>query len=543
VLIDEHLRCCTQGIPAPVVKPDVVTGGAGALTGNYVLYLRYLDILTGRFGPLSTPSDILSLTAEKRMWQNLPTTSIDSSVTHLQGLVDEGVGVERVAWTRELGVTSVTEEVGSLELGEAAPASFTPMPQGFRNEFYNGMQAIVGNSKFPERVFLSEPGYPENWTGTYLESVGEPIVGLFKHGALLFYGSTERIYRGQGFTANDITAEVERPDAGLLSGDCYAYAFGRVIVATTVNVFIYDGTWSPLMPDLEGTWRAHVKKYPRHFAAAQAFYDPEDNVFLFGPIPWDPLLYREEWINEIRGGSGLGYLVLNCEHLFPELGGGAYRADWGIDRFEHEGITRAVWSVSPGFAGNVVVAVGDPAPSTASLFVVHGFKDGYVREENVEANLDDDGDTAEKEVVIEPVMIRPDVGGKDQTTGQTFQYLWTHIEQPIEIGRNQVTDPQSFILSVRAGQQRCDRSIDETFKEEVFAEAEHLEANLPSTGETERFEELESRNHLLWGCVGRALHVRIVTRRVHPDYFKYYGFGGTHDPGINTRSVLERQGE
>jgi len=393
VVLDEHLRCHRLGIKPPTIVPNVTAVAGGAITGNFVPYYRFLDRYANRISPLSAPGAIVSPSAQARQWNNVPQTSFDNSVTDVQGLVDDGTGVARVAWTRELGGGAVlVDTTETLALGIAAPATFGDLPTCFRLLVYHDMLLGFGNDEFPERIFASVPGELEHWTGTQTQSDGEPVIGAFAANDLFMFGSFHKIYRLQGYTGSDLVRQVERPDMGLTGPDGVAIAYGRAIVPTTTGIFVFDGTWHPLLGERQEEWQRQLRTYPQEYFEAQGFFDREGNVYLFGPVPH----------TNYAAGEYVWW-VLNCQHLFPESGGSiaGFRADWALDIMGRRYDRLWLWSVP-----------GHPRP-----FLMRGGPVGFFYLANNEDAIEDvdgylGGDPFQKKLIIAPGSFQPDIGGK-----------------------------------------------------------------------------------------------------------------------------------
>jgi hypothetical protein len=493
ILIDEYFRLLRQGIPAPNVVPALTAVAGPGVTGAAVPYLRFLDSRSGRVGPLSAAGASVALTNQKRQWGtfgggNLPTSSLDSSVDMLQGLVSMDGALARVAWTRQLGVTSVTEAVATLALGEAAPATnFTELPYGIYNVVYHDRQAVLGNDREPGSLFLSALGYLERYEGLKFTTQGEPFTGAFPDGEgdTLFAGSRDRIYKLTGFTEGDFVWQVERPDMGLINHHGVAFADKKVIVPTTVGMYLYAGGWTPIMGDRQTEWAREYKLWRDDYEAAFGFYDPERLVYTFGPV-------RHSKLRNLTGGDAWVEWVLNCEDLSPGQGGG-FRGDWANDVQARKKTSKAVFFL----------------PGSAQPEIVSGNEDGFLRLENQDDDDDDDGDAYLKRMIVEPASLMPDVGGSPMD-GFTFQKLWSYMQSELS----------SWIAEIRAGSRKARLRLNPDFSDTTAASA-------AGTAEAQ-----ERELHVLEQCGGDALNYGVVIDRAKGVAFN--GFGGTHSPGLGS---------
>lgn len=498
IMVDENLRCTRQGIRAPFVLPSVAATGASTINGSFVPFLRWFDSFGNRFSDLSAPGPLVTVANQNFLWSGLPTDPMDDSVTHIQGLRDDGSGVARVAWTRELGVTTVTDTTGTLELGEGAPPIFVPMPRGRANMIYHDQQYVLGGDQFPERVFISVVGRLEDHEGLYVATDGEPAIGLFQAHDVALFGSFEKIYRVQNFSAADYARVIERPDAGLVGPFAMANAHGRAIVPLNTGIYLFDGTWHPLLHEREEEWRSELKAFQTEYAQAQGFFDEVENVFTFGPVRHSVLGAQTWW-------------VLDCMDLFPELSGGQFRAPWANDDRVRPMTTKGAWTI----------------PNAPETIVVQGDEDGFLYQENYEDDLTDiDG---LKQLAIEPGYMMPAPGGMPMDAS-TFQKLWVYCNFDDETG-NGATDVQ---LQINAGGE-----LQHQQQDLLSLTPTQTDTLLPRQvdGTTGDIEEPTPRQHaILEGMAGDALRIRLVST-APPKSLRWRGWGGTYSPGTQVLTV------
>lgn len=499
VLLDEQFRVLRQGIPAPTVVPTVAATTGPGPTGTAICYLRFKDRIGQRVSPMSAPSASFALANQARAWSAIPTTCPDPSVDAIEGLVSMDGALARVAWERDLGVTTVTEAVATGALGEAAPDDFADMPAGRMNVIYNDSQWIAGNEKYPERIYKSALGEPERYEGTYLQTDGEPIVGAFVSNTNLFFGSRKRIYRATGFDETDLVRDIEKPDVGLVNHDGIAGAHGKVIVPTPLGIFLYAGEWIPLLNDRESEWQREYKLWRADYEDAEGFFDPVDNVYLFGPVE------HSDW-------SGLWvHWVLDCQRIFPELGATSITPCWANDVR-----TRKT-------TGHAVMVV----PGSSQPVVMSGSSDGVMRFENESDayayDEDDDKDTYKKRITIEPASIMPDSGGGVQTDGCVFHLAWTYVE----------CEYDEWTAEFRAGGEWARKAQDPDVSDVTPAS---LLVDDLGDGDTATAEPETRHPHVLEGCAGDVLALKLTVES--PTRFRFWGWGGTCGLGVRSRGYV-----
>ncbi len=501
ILLDQHHRVLRQGIPPPRVVPTLTDPGGGSLQNVSIGYYRFVDLLGARAGPLSGPSAALDMSggSGKRSWDNVPTTSQDPSVSHVQGLARVDGFTARVAWTRQLGAASpLIEEIATLALGEAAPTAFVDMPLGTMNLIYHDAQWVAGNEEHPERVFRSALGQPERWEGSYVQTDGEAVSGLFEANTNLFFGSRKKIYRAIGYEDLDIKRDIEKPDIGLLGHHGSASVHGRVIVPTSAGFFLYAGQWHYLMDDRQTEWQAQYLAYRSQYEAAQGFFDSGRNVYLFGPVQHTGILDED-------GAALWTYWVIDCERLFPETEANIWTIAIANDAQTRKLIGHAVMFL-PGSSALPELWAGDT--------------EGYLYRGNQVQDDDDDGDSYTKRMVIEPSALMPAPGGT-LYDGFTFHTSWIFLRSK--------TTP--WDAEFRCGSEYARELFDTT----------HSETITPSVADSsgDIYEAEPQTPFVLEQSAGQAISLRISIGSPPADEVEYNGWGGTYGPGIVTRGRVD----
>lgn len=498
IQLDRNLRALRQGLPAPSEIPQVALAGGGSIDGANVCYHRFMDILSNRVGPLSGPAPSLAAGGSNTIdWTQIPTESVDPSVTHIQGLRDVDGAGPRVAWTRQLGATSVSEGLAAGDLGELAPPTFEAFPLCTASVMYNNAQWGFGNERFPERVFRSELGFPERWSGKFVQTDGEAVVGIFEANGKLLFGSKKRIYFASGFTDADMVRDVEKPDFGLVGHHAQAHVHGRVIVPTNVNIFLYDGTWHPLLDSMESEWQNEYEANRDSFEAAMGHFNPRTNIYTFGPVRHS--LYPNLWVD----------WVLDTERVFPETEAGPFTTAWEFDGRTRKLVGRATYYL----------------PSSQQPLLVSGAVDGHIRYEDEASNRNDDGDTYAKQVTIEPAPISPDPGGFP-SDGFRFMRAWNHI----------LAESTGHTVEFRAGGEHAWQRLNPDFTESIGS---LNESDTGPGGETRTAERLSEVPYLLHGVVGTMIFMRLTFTQ--PQEVEWRGWGVTYGPGHKTRGIVTEE--
>lgn len=503
ILVDENGRCLRQGIPAPTIVPSVASAAGPGVTTASVCYLRFVDTIAERAGPLSAASTTVNLANQSRAWTSLPTTCPDPSVNAIEGVVANDGALPRVTWRRDLGVTSVTEAIANGALGEAVD-EFTEMPLCQFNAVWHDALWGSGNEQYPERVFKSAIQELERYEGLYLQSDGEPVVGMFGANENFFFGSKKTIYRASGFTELDITRDIEKPDIGLVNHHGIAQVHGRVIVPSTVGFLLYDGGWRNLTRDRASEWQREYNRYRAYYEAAQGFFDPVENVYTFGPVPHSEILATEF--------QPYTYWVIDAKRLIPEVATSSELAAC----ISNDARARSD-------AGKAAFYL----PGSSRAQVVLGSCDGTLREENVRTDGSDDDDLYAKQFTIEPATELPDPGGSFGVDAVVWHRAWNFLR----------SREREFTIEFRAGTENVTDSLVKMTET----------VGIANVGTSEESPDMVDTP--LEGMSGAALCMRIIgTGFLTPldteipsseaDSFSWSGWGGTNGPGLRVAAGL-----
>lgn len=414
IMMTETKKLNVQGIPAPVTPDMEVAAGSGGSTGEAVGYLTFLEKDAGRViheGNPSNPTETVSLNGEGRLWTSIPTGCVNPRVTHVRGYVSMDGSLPGVAWERQLGVTTVTENTRTPLLGERLPlfegtdnefdvdpfARGVP-PNGRFAEVYHDSLWISGDYNFPTRIYFSRLFEPESFNTVvkergWLETLdGEAVTGLKRWGDLLFVGCLRAMYVVQGFSAGDYQMVkvsnfygcISHHSMVLVGPDSDLWGAGQE------GVWLYNGSFHDLMEDdLRNTWRdayrADPLRYEDCFAAEDRFFQtyqlviPQaDSSTLKWVGAWSPLLKGGSapwWSQDIRArkDNAIGSLITGNSDHYGEL--------------------------------------------------LTGSCDGFIRKENVLTNSNDDGDTYAKALTIQSKHFFFGDQGGDDAHGRNFPAL------------------------------------------------------------------------------------------------------------------------
>lgn len=394
VVITETRRIWQAGVPAPTGKPTLTAGSSsGGSTGIGIGYLTFLEKDVGRViqeSNPSTPSASVSVTGQGFSWTNLPTTSVNARVTHIRGYRSMDGSIPGLVWERQLGVTSVSENVPTDQLGERLPilegldGAFDVdvfgrgvPPNGRFAEVYHDALWVAGDYDHPTRVYYSRLFEPESFNtvqkdnGWFDTRDGEAVTGLKRWGDLLIVGCLRACYAIQGFDSGDYQMVKLSNYYGVLSHHSMVRVGPNsdLWAAGQEGVWLFNGSFRDLMKsDLRNHWRddyrANKLLYEDCFAAEDRFArtyqlaipqaaGADQQTFKYighwadvqeGSDPWWTFDRRT------RQDSAIGTLLIGDDDHYGEL--------------------------------------------------LTGSCDGFIRKENVESDDDDDGDAFAKAMTI-----------------------------------------------------------------------------------------------------------------------------------------------
>lgn len=416
VVVTEDRQVFPMGIHAPIAAPTLANSGTG-LTGSYIGYITFVHKdPTGSYviheSNLSAASSTLSLTNGGRSWSNLPTTSIDSRVTHKRGYVSVGGAVPRLAWERELGtVTTVTETVSDSVLSTSTPA-----PVDSDSDLTHGRGAppffqfgaiwrdrLWGVGSPGDILHFSELFEPESFAldatkkfihkNTLRTKGGESILGLFpfEDGLLIQCVGCEYVLTGYGPT----TFEMHRVSSvTAISHHGNANCFGALVYPTANGLGFRtapaEGQFRNLMArNYIDQWATDYAAEPLPFETSQGVYNPRSGEYI--------LLTNPATAPKTKCYVIPARQVVEEGQLDPPL------MKWIQTR---ETTCVGLWS-----------AAGAKQPT-----VVFGGQDGYVRKLDA-TDGDDDSDTYGKDVTITHKHLFFGDQGGDDNHGRRFNHI------------------------------------------------------------------------------------------------------------------------
>lgn len=140
-------------------------------------------------------------------------------------------------------------------------------PTGKFIALYKNHIMIAGDPTYPDRISYSGLDSPESWGVTDYDDVvtseGDPITGLFLHGALdaLVIAKMSSLHVLQGASVDSFTIRQVAGNIGIIAQDSVASTPVGVIFASTDGIYLFDGyNTVPIFGKLKNTWRTGINK-------------------------------------------------------------------------------------------------------------------------------------------------------------------------------------------------------------------------------------------------------------------------------------------
>lgn len=390
--LEETQTVVTTGISAPTAAPGLATGAAGLLTGSVIAYLTFKHKLSdGTLVAESDPSPASStvvFASQQASITSIPTTGADARTTHVGIYFSVDGASARFAADEPYGTASTTINIAVGSLGVVVPSNHGVPPVAIHIAKYHDRMWYVSRTN-QERIYYSEIGEPEavGSSSYLLTRDGEASTGIARVRDQLATFCYRCTYDIQGYTSSDFNVRKVHPEWGCISAPSIVNIAERLFFAAEDGVCIYDGaSFLYTMKDIRSYWAddrlANIARY-NDLAAAN---DRQKHVYR--------LLLRKE--TSPKSFYYVGH-YLGLEEGKP------IRWTFDVRTREDE-------------------AVGEVDGGSGKLQSHTGSCDGYIRQENVDSNADDDGDSYAKKYIVRPgVDLFDDVGaGGEITMGKTF---------------------------------------------------------------------------------------------------------------------------
>jgi hypothetical protein len=478
ILLDDWLKLYKLGMEAPATAPTLATTGGGTQTGDHIGYVTFRQkigdaIIHESSG--SDPSATITFTGtQQRAWSSLPTTT-DVRVTHIVLYVSvDGAEPREVVELTE-GTTTHTENIDPALFGQIMPTNNGVPPYARFCEIYHDRLWLSAGD---DRVWYSEledfESFGEN---SYIPTRdGERVTALRRVRDQLVVGCRRVSYDIQGYDEQDFNMRKISPSIGFLSHFAAKNIDERLWFPSEDGMYIYDGAAFVNTMDgkLRGYWREQFSENLIAFNAALAGLDSRWGVYRLLIKKGLPLR-SFYWIGSYR----------DLETGRP--------IRWSLDIRAREDSSIGQFDT------------GDGAYTTVTASC-----DGQIREENVDSNGDDDGDTYQKQMTILTGADYVGDAGGGLDHGKRFKDLEVYVENPTT----------TVLVNTYAGNPNCaDGEAAEDFR-------------IPATAVTGSLSETR-RKFPLARTTGETMALELVA--VAPVEVVYRGMSGTWMEGPRTR--------
>lgn len=356
LVFTEHkwlLRIGINAPSAPIVTPGppienqvgVVAAAGGGLSGQASVALRFLDSLHFRRSPLGAASPAFTLAGQGATFTNVPGAPVpgDPCVDKIEIYVSIDGGLFRHWATRDIGAPTFT--VNETTTGEAYSEELTMYPKLAFGDMNMDRMFSAGDPRHPERLYVSQVGNPEEYTGLFLSTKnGEPIIGIKNiGGSTIYVQCPNSCYYVQGFNEGDLIMKILKPQIGGFGQSTIALVDDVGMIPTQRGWFRCDGTSMVPIGDGEwvDTWRKSARLRRSSYSNGFSATDYVSGVVRFFP--------QDGFSPEIIGypaGLNNNYWVFSIAGLVPEIGGSG-QADLSFDSYATNGPTCAAMLYDP----------------------------------------------------------------------------------------------------------------------------------------------------------------------------------------------------
>lgn len=504
--------------PVGIVPPffaveGSLTGSGTGVNGLALGYITFLQKVGDRVLQESNPSNVVdfgTMAGEFRLWENIQNEGQESHVTHVRGYVSMDGADYRMAWEAPFGITTMQEAVATTRLSHNGPDfDHNIPPSGLQYAHpFAGRMFYANNSKYPYRIWFSKAGSPQYVPTDHFRDTfaREPVTGIWRgrNELIVFCQRNSYLIRQFGLGENDFVLERLDSNVGCISHFGIQEIHNRLWFPGEDGIWIYDGAFHYLMPDLRKLWQTDYASDRDAFRAGFGAQDRINKVYVF----FTNRSARPEWENTGIDPGTVRYVGYYA-NFEPSMLGQERYPDWSLD-FLHRFDSAALYTID----GEMLIASCD----------------GIVRKQD-ETNGDDDGDIIGKELIIRTghrLMYDP---GGDIQSGKTLKQLWSHVES-----EQTAWELRCLGGDADAWRQLAPDNVRAFWKDDVAASA--LTQGITVGGSTYVYNYCAQsvHFHLPEKVSGRGFTFEL--RGTQPIGFKYRGFGGFWSAGPAQRAAL-----
>jgi hypothetical protein len=490
VVMTDDLKLYRQGLPALAVPFSVASSGTGGLSDTFECKVTQVHKVDGALVHESNGGELVSVTCAgtSRVW-TLPSTGYEKRATHRRGYVrGSATQTWRMAWEREVSVTSVTEEVSTLALGAEMPTENDVPPYLQFAQYYMGRCFGAGDIQNPSYIRYSELGKPEAMAdNSWIRTSGqESATAMKRKGQKLMVFTAAAVDAVRGYNeSTDLRIDRVTPGFGCISHHSLINIDERLWYMSAEGFVIFDDSPQIVSDKIRRYFRTAYQADRGGYERSFAVYDP----------------YFRTYLCHVRKSSGsfryVGYV--------PPVRAGE-QPWWYFDQRNRTDTAIGIWS----------------AANSLEPIVVVGANDGLIRQENYEDDYTDDSETDTTGVGIKRVTVqsRHEPGDDDHAEsmeGKTFNHLDIFL----------TSENNTFTPSMWGGQVQAAQGA--TAHWSPGAVAASYDATLTPQWE-HNFSELGN-------VIGAGATLKIVTDQARRNW-RFQGYAMGYGPGSNIRTPV-----
>jgi len=308
-----------------------------------------------------------------------------------------GANAARYVTELTLGTTTFVDTVATLALGAQLDFASGVVPYTLYNCTYKKRIYYAGDPTNPERIWYSEQERPElvDTLNFFVTTSGEAVTGLGTLGDTLAIFTVNTTDILQEHATDDFSIRNVSPSVGCISHWSIVNIHDRLWFASQSGIYVYDGNFKYVSHDLRTFWKTEYESFTDAYEACFAADDKPEYCYILSVPKSDHTL---RWV---------GYYL----PFEPGVGGGEPQPWWYFDR-----------------RTRVDKALGLLTYGDWRYRLYCGSDDGFLRQEDVDANSDDDADSYGKLLTIQTKHYLMDEPGGDIEDGKTLVRFWSYTE-------------------------------------------------------------------------------------------------------------------
>lgn len=515
-MIDEHYRFSRLGLQAPSQVPILAAAAGPGPTADCQVAIAFYDRALDEWSPLSAFSNLVAIANQSRLTTNIQATSNDYRVTDVGLWVVADGGSPRLATTRQLGVTSITENVATLALGAAFPTSFNRMARCVGFAGYHDRLVGFGDVLNPDLVYVSAIGFPERYEGlSFRTRNGEAVTAAISVRDVCLILTANSAYVLRGYKDVDMTLTLTEAEVGSVNNASWKILpGGNAVIVNHQGFWAYNGAFHNITLARTQAWLEFYEANREAVEASVGAIDPLRNTYTLWvkSLTGNLILPEEIWNPDGITAKSMGW-TFDYAGISPQLEGNLTQPNWFVDIMARPITASGLLSV----------------PGTKRYDLYLGSNDGFVRGLD-ETDNDDDADTYGKRMFIRTGAYAMSDPGGDSQSGKRFVSGHSYMESEIS----------AWTVYWMGGDEDAWRMItpdnSETFWRDQVAASLKVEVVNHSAN---TYAAKSVHAHVPEQVTGRCLTLEVDIER--PIGVHWRGFGGRYGNGPATRPRISSE--